>query len=105
MGWRKSRHLVPIAAMVGFGLIGCQNPQSAPDEPSVHPGALDASNVRIENDLNVLESNVLRNVRPLTVAPKSAPGVQLSEKSSERELGVRLTEVAQVAPPVVEGLV
>ena len=102
MDWRKAGLLSAVAS-VGFGLVGCgvEAPQSG---GSGTPGALRAGNVQVSNDRAALESRVRRTVEPLTVAPKSPPGAQVAEKPSERELGVRLTLVASVDAPTIDGV-
>jgi len=105
---RKSRILLPVVAtltMAGCSLQSAQAPVDAtPDNGSPRPDALDPAHVEVVNDPGLLESRVTRTARPLTVTPKSVGGAQVAEKPhSDRELGVRLTLVAEVTPPSVEG--
>ena len=104
MDWKKAG-LLAVVASVGFGLMGCgvEGPQSAGGIGT--PAALGSGNVQILNDRAALESRVQRSAEALTVAPKSIEGSQVAEKSSERELGVRLTLVATVTGPSVDGVV
>ena len=108
MDWNRTKLLAPWVASLGFGLMGCgaQAPQSPIDPVGSRPvpAALDLNNVRIENDPAVLESRMTRGAVPLTVAPKGVSGVQVAAKSAdERVIGVRLTQVATVAAPTVDG--
>lgn len=104
MDWKKAG-LLSAAASVGFGLVGCgvEGPQSSGGTGT--PAVLQAGNVAISNDRAALESRVRRSAEPLTVAPKSATNAEVAEKGSEREMGVRLTLVATVQAPSVDGLV
>src|SRR5262245_36501262 len=101
---RKKSSPLALITLVGFGLVGCSvdAPESArPGAPI--PNALDAGRVRIENDLQTLSARVEHMSVPLTVGPKSPSGAQVAEKPSEQLLGARLTLVASVASPVVDG--
>jgi hypothetical protein len=103
----KARLLLPVAA--SLSLFGCTslNPQ-APVDSNVGDArsvALDPAHVQIVNDPATLETRLTRTVRPLTVRPKSPGETHADKPKSERELGVRLTLVAEVAPPTVGGRV
>jgi hypothetical protein len=102
---RRRTDLMPVIALLG--VVGCSGHDlQAPSNEmgaTVPPGALDPAHVQIVNDPAVLESRLTREARLLT-ATKHARGAQVAEKVlHEDAMGVRLTLVASVAPPVVEG--
>ena len=100
---RKKSGPLALITLVGFGLVGCVGePESARPGAGI-PRALDAGRVRIENDLQALSARVEHMSIPLTVGPKSPTGAQVADKPSERLLGVRLTQVASIESPVVDG--
>src|SRR5262245_9731624 len=101
---RKKSSPLALLTLFGFGLVGCSvdEPESARPGAGI-PSALDAGSVRIENDLQALSARVEHMSIPLTVGPKPPTGVQVAEKPSEQLLGVRLTQVASIASPVVDG--
>jgi hypothetical protein len=104
----KSTRLIPVAATLA--LMGCSGemPQSPVDDAGPHtvqrPAALDPGQVTIVNDPATLEARVVRSNRALTVVPRGATRAEVAEKGhDERALGVRLTLVAEIAPPQVDG--
>ncbi len=108
MDWNKTKRLAPWVASLGFGLMGCGVP--APESPADAvgnqplPPSLGLDNVRIENDPAVLESRLTRGVVPLrVVAPNASIEPGFAKGEDERVIGVRLTQVATVAAPTVEG--
>jgi len=92
-------------AVAGCGVVGPQAPAGGSDTAPL-PDAIGSAQVQIVNDATALESRVTRHARRLTVAPRSSTEASVTDKvQSEVDLGVRLTLVAEVAPPSVDGRV
>lgn len=102
MHWRNPARVLPLVVLLGAGcsMRSPQGPTSAVG-PQPLPPVLQSANVTINQDAAALESRLVRERRTLLVQPKDAPPAEFA-KSGDGS-GVRLTLLATVAAPEVDG--
>jgi len=96
--WRRSPWF-----MISALLVGCvQNGMApGPDDVGGNPPQLQADRLLVVNDPAQLDARVQYRSRPLFIRMQETPGRELAPPLKTD--GMRLTLVAEVAPPVVDG--
>jgi len=89
--------------LVSALLVGCVQNGMAPgtDEVGVSPPQLQSDRLLVNNDPAQLDARVQYRAKPLFIRMKETPGRQFAPPLKSD--GMRLTLVAEVSPPVVDG--